>query len=56
MAKAKSLSLDENTEQQLEEIEDVITESGTSAVIRRIVDEYYQGKNTFHYLQDNNEQ
>jgi len=52
MSKTISVILQPNTEEKLEEIEDEFNESSRSHVIRRIIKEYYDGKNSYKYLTD----
>jgi len=57
MSKTISVILQPNTEKKLEEIEDEFNENSRSHVIRRIIKEYYDGKNSYKYLtDDDNEQ
>lgn len=54
MSKTVSVILKPQTESKLEEIEDEFNESSRSHAIRRIIKEYYDGKNSYQYLTDGN--
>lgn len=54
MSKTVSAVFSEDTEDKLQEIKDAFSEDSTSHVLRRIIDEYYQDKNSYHYLKNGN--